>query len=271
MSNLITYSKSLVNPFDTTVSHPKIHDGRVDRTSGIRLRSVGEITCHNDGTDTFIVLHAGFTSPLYFSSLTDLTNTVNSPEFPAHYDTDANRNLIHGLRVVATGLKLSLVNSPDESEGFWESIRIPYVRYHAERQGLLATTSLMKSPISALTESFADAANNPSYQTGKLRDLHRYMFKLNYRNTERSFYTNVSPVETNDRVDTNFDVIVIKVHGRVDTNIPSILHYDVVSLQEIEYKNGTMLSRLMTPSVKLNSNDQILSKANFKQPSVRLI
>jgi len=42
-------SKSLLDPFDKGMSQPKLLDGKIARSSGIRLCATGEITCDSSG------------------------------------------------------------------------------------------------------------------------------------------------------------------------------------------------------------------------------
>ena len=68
------YARMLADPFDMTISQPKLYDGSIDRSSGIRLRTTGKITCRFDGEYTYVVLFPGFSSTIcWFADLSDTT------------------------------------------------------------------------------------------------------------------------------------------------------------------------------------------------------
>lgn len=263
--NTTVYAKSLVDPFDTAVSQPKLLDGKVDRSSGIRLRHTAQLDCPLNGTAKYIVISAGFASVLSWQNGDTGTAVDAQPAFTSHFGTQAERDLIYSIRVVATAAKFTLVNSPDENEGFFEAIRVP-------RIDLAATNPITPRPLfdaETVSGAFADAANNQSYQTGKLRDIHRYLFRLNSRG-DHDFLTNMTGTGQNGVRDPSFDTIIIKITGRVDSTQPTIIRYDVISCQELEYQPGTMLARLMTYSRKLNNLDALIKKLNFRHPALKL-
>lgn len=109
-----TYTKSLLDPFDKGMSQPKLLDGKVSRSSGIRLRATGEITCNSAGS-TYLALIPGHSNVLCWR----VTDDPNVPEvtpapFAGHLDTEADRANVKAVRNVGTALRLSLVNSADQ-------------------------------------------------------------------------------------------------------------------------------------------------------------
>lgn len=119
-----------------------------------------------------------------------------------------------------------------------------------------------------------ELSNEPSYQRGKLRDIHRYMFRLNSQNTEHNLARLSSdpvlfpPVE--QMIDEDWDMIVIKIHGRVDTASPSVLNYEIVNNQEVVYKPNTAISRLMTPSPFIPQTSTIMGKIKVGMPGLKI-
>lgn len=264
------YVRSLVDPFNLTISQPKLLDGRVDRTAGLRFRTTGDITCKTNGP-TYIALFAGCANVISWVS----ADTPQVPEgFVNHIGTTADTEVIDSLRIVSTALRLSLVNSSHENEGYWEAARIPHKNTDfiqpttAVTPGGTATANrLMVDPtkLAAYAEKLSQYA---TFQSGKLRDLHRHQFKLNSWDIDHDFMQFSNP--TNSPGSGRFDTIIIKIHGRVDATSPSVIHYDSVSNQEVVYNEGTVAARLMTRNVAIDGFDQILQKTNYTLPSVKI-
>lgn len=269
MMNLQTYVRSLADPFDTTVSNPKLLDGRIERTAGLRFRANGDITCKTSGY-TYIALLNGYNNVMCYQaegSDDDPVNQFNkSPaQFTGFYETADNRAMISQARNFSAGLRLTLQNAPDTSDGMFEAIRVPFAvgGFSWGGTGGVAYQGNIVMTAAQLVSSFAGASDNPTYQAGRLRDLNRYMFRLNYRNGELPFHFY-------NGYDTTvyMDVIIIRIKGRQVTGQPSVLMYETVSLKEIEYKEGTIASRLQTYNETVPDHDELLLKINFKQPAV---
>lgn len=123
--SLQAYTKSLLDPFDKGMSQPKLLDGKVARSSGIRLRATGEITCNGSGS-TYVALIPGASNVVCWRVDDDpAIPEVTPTPFQGHLDATADRANIKGVRTVGTALRLSLVNSADQNEGYWEAARIP--------------------------------------------------------------------------------------------------------------------------------------------------
>lgn len=248
------YVKALLDPFDSEVTQIKIQDGREDLTAAIRFRSVGSLSC--DTADaSLIALIPGFSNALGYS-IAGVTEVAH-PAFPSHVDTVDNKAKVKGVRLVSCGLQLSLENSPDENEGYWEAVRIPNVPYTVVDP---VTGVISPSNFAA----FSSIANYQSFQTGKLRDLHRFQFKLNSRADEHFFQTPA------DLFDPTFDVILIKIYGRRVAASPSIIRYNVVSNQEIVYDDTTLMSRLQTKNDRIDNIGKVLDKTDYLKPGVQI-
>lgn len=263
-----TYLRSLADPFDTTISNPKLLDGRIERTAGLRFRSTGDITCRTSGY-TYIALFNGINNVMCYQAEGSDDDPVaqfnKSPaQFVGCYETAENRGMISQFRCFGAGLKLTLQNAPDTSDGMFEAVRVPInpsflwggtgaIAY----QGNLVLTN---GQIATLCNNMAD---NPTYMTGRLRDINRYMFRPNYRNGEINFIGNVG-----GPVFSNMDWVVIRIKGRQVTGQPSVLMYDTVSLKEIEYNEGTVASRLQSYNNTVSNHDELLLRVNFKQPAL---
>lgn len=264
---LLSYTKSLLDPFTTQVTQPKIYDGKTLRSAGVRFRTTGEISIN--GGITYIVLAPALTAPMtwYFSAAGVPSSGVPSETTLDHVGSNAQRSVIEKIRTVGVGLKLNLMNSADQNEGYWEAAR--YSTTSEEFELLADGTGRLKHTDLAAGAPL-ELSNEPSYQRGKLRDIHRYMFRLNSNNTEHNL-GKVNAVETlSQLIDEDWDMIVIKIHGRVEAGSPSVINYEVVNNQEVVYKPGTAISRLMSPSPFVPQTPQILGKIKIGMPGLKI-
>lgn len=269
-SPLMNYTKSLLDPFATSVPQPKIYDGKVLRSAGLRFRTTGEMTINNGVT--YIVLAPALSAPMTWYTAT--AATVPIEDSVDHIGSSAERAVIDKLRIVGCGLKLNLMNSADQNEGYWEAARFntsneDFVLQDADT-GRVRYTPLSVDPLDPSFVPSLELSNEPSYQRGKLRDIHRYMFRLNSNNTEHNL-GKISPTPTVPQlVDEDWDMIIIKIHGRVEAASPSVLNYEIVNNQEVVYRAGTAISRLMTPSPYIPQTPQIMGRIKIGMPGLKI-
>jgi len=281
--SLQTYTKSLLDPFDKGMSQPKLLDGKVSRSSGIRLRATGEITCNGAGS-TYIALIPGASNVICWR----VDNDPNVPEvtptpFQGHLDSVADRANVKSCRTVGTALRLSLVNSADQNEGYWEAARIPTSALEFSfteavpanpdpaGDGSLPPTPAMYNSAVSMTLGNLDLSNYATYLTGKLRDIHRYQFKLNAIDNDVAFQRILTePPAVDQFISEQWDTIIIKIHGRVEVGAPSMLMYDCISAQEVIYKENTALARLMTTSPYVPQTKSLLTRTRFNPPGIQI-
>lgn len=249
------YIVSLLDPFDITIRQPKIDDGRASTSAGIRLRSTGALTIDDDVNRTMTMyLFPGMGNCINWQ---ELTGGIQGPgKFPDHVSTDGQSvTNARRHRLVSCGLRLELMNASLENDGYWEAARVP-----------VTTSDFLYNAVGGFWHYVGEdpttlmLSNHPTYQTGKLRDLSRFQFKLNPENVDIEFSTAMVKPE--------FDMIVIKIIGRSagDTR----LMYDAVSNQEIIYNAGTALSRLQGTN-KVDPNiSQVLNRTRYQLPAVKI-
>lgn len=259
------YIESLIDPSSTTIQQPKLLDGRAPKSAGLRLRRVGEIKCFSDGTVTTIVLAPNV---LNAADHRYLSGSTFLPGQPNHLDTAANRALIEKIRLVGASIRLTLVNGSTEQDGFFEAARIPYKASDFEINGGPDPTPYYMKAYPLIPSGGIDISNEPTYMQGKLRDIHRYLFKLNSVDPDHDFMTLAEPPTVATTMDKAWDVIVIKITGRVDATTPSILLAESHYLHEVIYKRDTQLARLMGKNQRLSMFENILSKTDFQKPAV---
>lgn len=264
----------LTDPF-SMVSQPKLWDGKKQSTSGVRLRTTGELTLDQNGP-TYLCLVPGHSTCLAWQTA-PATDYHNLP-FQKHLATAVDRANVKLARIVSTGLRLTMINNSDQNEGYWEAARISVqpsdftvdvvtgaLRYKATQPtdpNLVGTGLSGSNPIPNITLS-----NHMTYQSGKLRDLENVQFSLNSVDNEHDF-TNINEPPTADMfLDQSFDMILIKLHGRQQNTGPTQLMFDAVSNQEVIYVEDTSLARLMTTNQKVPNYDYILERANSRMPA----
>ena len=276
--SLQIYTKSLLDPFDKGMSQPKLLDGKVSRSSGIRLRATGEITCNSTGS-TYIALIPGASNVLCWRVDDDpMVPEVTPAPFQGHLDSSNDRLNIKGVRTVGVALRLSLVNSADQNEGYWEAARVPTssidFSFHktviGDPNANPPTVDQYDSTVSMSMGSI-DLSNYQTYLTGKLRDIHRYQFKLNAVDNDINFSRVLTePPAVDQFISEQWDTILIKVHGRVEIGAPSMIMYDCISCQEVIYKENTALARLMTTSPYVPQTKSLLTRTRFNPPGVQI-
>lgn len=269
MSNLDVYAASFLDPFDAKINQPKILDGSVTRSSGLKFRSTGNITLDATGADNYIAIFPGLSNGLAWRLGSGGTLNVTTAPYPTHLGTTADRANVRRARLVSSGLKLSLLNSSDDNEGYWEAIRIP-----VEQMVLVDLAAPNGEEYRLHTNvNQTNFANFPTFQTGRLRDLHRFLFKLNSVAPDHPFkeiLTSSAVPTAIDCYDTGFDMIVIRLVGRIDAVTPTMLQYDFISNQEVVYKDDTVMARLATINTMVPNIGMLLDRTRFILPAIQI-
>ena len=264
----------LTDPF-SMVSQPKLWDGKKAASSGIRLRTTGEITLDQAGP-TYLCLLPGHSTCLAWQ--TAPANDHYNVPFKGHLASPTDRANVKLARIVSAGLRLTMINNSDQNEGYWEAARISVqpsdftvdtttgaLRYKATQPTdptLVGTGLAGSNPVPNIVLS-----NHQTYQSGKLRDLENVQFKLNSIDNEHDFTPIFEPITADMFLDQTFDMILIKLHGRQQNTGPTQLMYDAVSNQEVIYIEDTSLARLMTSNMKVPHYDYILENSSVQMPA----
>lgn len=273
--SLQTYTKSLLDPFDKGMAQPKLLDGKKARSSGIRLRATGEITCNGTGTGaTYIALIPGYSNVLCWRTNDDPLLPSQTPTpYRGHMDSLTDRENVKEVRSVGTALRLSLVNSADQNEGYWEAARVPTCNldFQYTEPDPVGAPGVLNTAVWRGFGTSLDLSNYQTYLTGKLRDIHRYQFKLNAIDNDIDFARCVTePPPISNLMSEQWDTVIIKIHGRVEVGAPSMLMYDCVSNQEIVYKEDTALARLMGATPYVPQTKSLLTRTRFNPPGVQI-
>ncbi|MGL6008741.1 MAG: hypothetical protein ACRC1D_04720, partial [Culicoidibacterales bacterium] len=203
---------------------------------------------------------------------------VSSFPFKGHLATASDRTNVKLARIVSVGLRLTMINNSDQNEGYWEAARItvqPNDFTVDPTTGALAYKAIQALDPTVPNTVIGGAnpvpnislSNHQTYQSGKLRDLEKVQFKLNSVDDHHEFTPIFEPVTADMFLDQDFDMILLKLHGRQQTSGPTQLMYDAVSNQEVIYIEDTSLARLMTANKKVQNYDYILENSNERLPA----
>lgn len=274
MDNLDVYAASFLDPFDGSITQPKIFDGSVTRSSGLKFRQTGNITLDATGADNFIFIFPGLSNGMAWKIGAGSWTTTNA--YPTHLGDTTNRGNVRRSRLVSQGLKLSLLNSSDDNEGYWEAIRVPYDALTFADAAAPVGEDYKVIPGGAYVANYTTTtlANFNTFQTGRLRDLHRFLFKLNSVAPDHPFKEILSiagqPSDVQTLMDTNFDMIVIRLVGRIDAVTPTMLQYDFICNQEVVYKDDTVMARLATRNTMVPNMGILLDRTRFLLPAIQI-
>lgn len=322
LTSLLAARRMMVmrNPFSLATTNPKIPDNRCTFSAGQRLQVAGEVTSGTSKNNSVIdiILYPGLNSGLSIQRYIDTgPDTFNGPvaqRLVGLYNNHAklhpsgilnngtqwttlSENDVEKWRLVSQGLHLSLVTNTEENDGWFEYIRVP-VDLSLNRWNVASTltnanevseesrSALIpnKTSFEEYTKSMID---HVTYQSGKLRDIHKYAFTLHRSGEDHEFspvrnsypfpVNEVEPGEyahtgnkenmrvytTNnedfhrlidDTVDSSYGAIIIRIHGNyVEDGVQSgtKLLYHMVSNQEIIYAQTSNLSRFHTHSTQV--------------------
>lgn len=286
-----TYMESLINPFSLALKSPKLFDGEVKNSAGVKFRATGEVECSSTKY-TNIILFAGLTNVICYckdpdgndnstdpltSPLTDPIN-IDGTIFKQHLSTDEDRKAVRLARLTGAGARFFLTNSAEEDDGYWEACRI--TNHYSARDVFFknesTNTYLGAGVLKALSTDF-ELANNSTYQFGQLRDIHKYVFKLNSEDTDHKF-SPVSGLNTSSSgADFNtaladldqWDMIFIKIRGRRNPASPSVLRFDTVANQELIYNENSPLARMMDEAPRVSNIDDYLEYSKIDLPAFK--
>lgn len=221
-------------------------------------------------------------APLYADRAVQNTSNLGRgfnkvSQFPLTADDTLETSLsnIVKWRLVSQGLKLSLVNNSDENDGWWEAIRFTPSQDSNEWTlgSRTADETAAQFPFyverdyygNLKQETQTSLVEHPTYNTGKIRDLHKYMFQLKAQDTDHPF-NKLAAQEINAEkceefirncVDQSYDCIYIRIHGRPTGSNPTRLLAHVVSNQEVMYESESTMNRFHTETVAIPNFDTI--------------
>jgi hypothetical protein len=323
-------AKVYFDPFSTATTNPKVPDGKCTLSAGQRLQSVKEWTMPATGSGVMeFIIHPGISNGITafktsIDSDSNLTEATDVQPYKTHgyfkYDADAASDPVFPAflqpadqkiakwRMVSQAVKFTLTNNSDENDGWWEAIRFT----HSDSDQFYAMTNDALSGIAnegftnlgdyvtAVNQKLfatdqnlggANLVENPSYVTGKLRDIHKYLFQLKAHNTDHPFnnlnkrYSAPTKASATAEaaigidlqiqnemmravIDKSFDIIYLRVHGRGGTTPTRILAHCVAN-QEIMYEAGSSMARFHSESSMIPNFDTLAGRATSTPGAIR--
>lgn len=194
-------------------------------------------------------------------------------------------NYYHNWRAVSTGLVLTLLNPAEENDGWWEACRVTE-KFRSEDwkilspNGVNSTAKKCCAPCDLLRDYIPrNIVNERSYCTGALRNIHQHRFVLQPKTDDHDMCPQVeawtfegkeiheidagqlSFADDRGRLkqfidmvnDDSYDMIYIRIHGRVDPATPTRLHANMVHNQEVVYSSERTESRYQTKGEDIGS------------------
>lgn len=178
-------------------------------------------------------------------------------------------NQISKWRVVSQALKLTLVNNADENDGWFECCRYSlgdnkktFVNRFKAQTGMDTATDNPHDLHTGLGAAKGESStldikakenmhDHSTYFSGKLRDIHKYMFKLktndsqhDFIDLQRSYLSESDFVE--DLMDGSLDVLHIRIHGRGSGDKATKVLAHLVSNQELMYAQDSLMAQMHT-------------------------
>lgn len=310
------------NPFSAVNGNSKIPDGKAIHSVGCRVRVSAQL--HNSTVSIFppdtlhILMYPGltqgmvvwgddsdygtrgFTAYAYNDHSTfDFTNIWNNGNIAP--GIAENNDNINRWRVVSQGLKLSLLNTDEENDGFWEAIRYTdgmkaneFGFYSGDNLGQVQ--KCVFGPDHSMYSRLASKslANSPTYCTGALKNIDKTVFELqpqtedhDFRVVNRQYAFDLDDLASisgnndyitmqNDTpqnqlvhqalIDDAYDCLYIRIHCRpnndqTNSNGSRILAH-LISNQEVCYDEDQNEAKFMT---RTDPADDLFENANKKR------
>jgi hypothetical protein len=230
------------NPFSTSTTNAKIPDGKSMISTGFRHQESFQI--NEDGSSGLtIYMYPGLMGGIEVGGegidTRDALSRFYSNGVTLDEQGDQTSDWVTQWRLVSQGLKLSLVNSDETNDGWWEAVRVHVPASPGEFSYTSGQTPLPGSDFPYKTTG--NLANNPTYVSGSLKDIHKHLFVLAPASREHEFLRlekngnqNVSTL-----IDDSHDCIVIKIYGNVGSDTKSRIHAHHVCNQEYIYGHDT--------------------------------
>jgi hypothetical protein len=276
------------NPFSTATTTPKVCDGKVGHSVGVREANAA--TSVSPAGTLHYMLYPGLGAGLTVVANLGGTSTSTPPRTIAYQLNGAELTsqslvdkAISGLkkssapdrwRIVSQGVRLTPINNSENNNGWFEAIRVPFAFDRASIGNVpvnnTATPPVTDKAAVALNIDFEGEllgstawAKHPSYVTGRLRNLEKHMFYLQ-PNNDREFVLNIDTPET--QMDSNFDVVLIRIFASAsnqDGTTLNVMHHMVQNFEFLfDAKNER--SRYHSPSINyqaaVTKNDKFINR-----------
>lgn len=248
-----------LHPFSVSTVAAKIPDGKVTLSCAQRRQQLTNIEINQEKGILYVLVHPGINSTIAYAveegtvaagTAIPVLNKWKTQNFEALDEDETkwkDQQKIKEFRIVSAGLKATLHNQTDQNMGYFEAIRIPTSSTDRDE--------LINQAIEYLTTVSTSFIDQPSYSTGKLKDIHKYVFQCKPDGNSHNL-VNVGvydDTELDQRfkiIDPNMDAVLIKIQGRANgvdgTFTKLILHG--ISNQEVVFEPTSGYHRFMSES-----------------------
>lgn len=290
------------NAFSTAAAAAKVCDGKV--SSSIAERSANAKSYNSpDGEQIFVLMPSIFNHEVrYVGTTTNGVTTFSTGESPVsiHGFSNVTTDLIEKndpispdqYRLVSAAMRLSPINASESNQGWFEAIRIR-PSWSKSSFTFISTPANQTTPKPVILPNlnlFEDGtlrsdnwANDPSYVTGRLRELGKHTFYLQPTN-ERSFKkwprsVNQASLTTFAEqpcgFDTDFDIICVRIHSApapaTSNTLFQSIHCHVVKNWETMYDTSNVNCRFHSATYSAESAVKYTDKQMTRDPKASMI
>lgn len=225
-ANMLPQIKAVLDPFDRTTMQPKLPDGKIGTSVGLKYTICREHYNVGAGNIMHAILFPGQSGGLYVIGCQNFNSVArSSPEYTdaggfsyAHdgvndMQTLQARENYHSWRIVSQGVRFELLNPAEQDDGWWEAVRLTDIlsvfdyRIEQHDNGTGRTNSFF-APFWLLsnyqTRSLSDES---TYESGRLKDIHTRQFHLHQVKDEVDFTQLCSPISTEGGVETGLGAV----------------------------------------------------------------
>lgn len=271
------------HPMRTDTNSPKVPDGKATLSLGVKVQSVS--TLIQQGGVMEMMMFPGINCGMCFNNAAhaDPEVPMNNMIYSRHagligvpvpnekaWSNITPLNKEQQWRVVSQQVKLTSVNSAHDYDGWWECVRMTCIpsefdmwtdREEDESGHPLSINNVYvgqdpseATKAAAFPNVTTDLTINPTYCTGKVKDLHKYNFQL-LPSVNNHDFLHLDDAATGRHlapyIDDTFDCIYIRIHGTpMNTEVagtrPTTIMAHLVSNQELIYRENTIMTRYHT-------------------------
>ncbi|AQA27292.1 P1 [Amphibola crenata associated bacilladnavirus 2] len=300
--------KPLLMPFDRTNMQPKIPDGKVGTSIGQKFTTTREHFNVGAGNIMHALLFPGQSGGLVVIGCQNFNSVpISSPAFndaggfsythdlASGMSTLAAKENYHSWRVVSQAARFELLNAAEEDDGWWEAVRVTDsmsvfdFRLDQHDNGTGRGNGTILPYYTLANYQFKPITDEMTYESGRLKDLHKREFQLHQVKDEVDFTQLCTPVTIEggvesgigivgspyvvdwngtgganngerygmqnynairNYIDTGYDMIYFRFHCRAAAT-PTRLLTHIVSNQEIQFSSDAGESRFQTLSARV--------------------
>lgn len=246
------------NPYSAATQLPKIPDGSRNFSLGASFRAQNTV----NSASCFVVLVPGVHTMGYaipggdnYPEITAgqaLAFVRPQPAAPAPGAVAGEMMLglseMEAWRLVSAGMKIRTINNDQQNDGHYQAIRLRHCHNSATLVDNGGHFPVMHNQVPAVSTW----PNDPSYSSGRIKDLVSKDFMLAPENPEHPFIDWAEPVTLEGRgyetlYDVSFDIIVVKLVGITATN----LLIDMYANYEASFRSNTQLNYYQTQTLQV--------------------